>query len=189
MLDEKGLGAVIDWRHRSHDDLLFRMERLPLYDVPGQNADRAAFLGGYAPDWARKQAWYDVLAECAERGLISCRVRVFSADLTDDQLMSCHFSYPYSGRWQETRILRHGEHPVPDLLDHDYWIVEPADGDRQVLRMHYSDGGEFVGAEELPAAAHALYRDERDRAWATAQPFAAWWADHPELHREAAVAP
>lgn len=189
MLDENGLGAAIDRRYRTSGDELFRMERLPHYDVPSQNADREAFLSGDAPDWARKQKWHDTLADEVRRGLVSRRVRVFSADLTDDELMSCHFGYPYTGRYENIRVLHRGEHPVPDLLDHDYWIIEPADDDRQILRMHYTAGGAFVGAERIPSPAHAVYLDERDRAWAAAEPFATWWSRHTEMHREVATSP
>ena len=187
MLDEQGLGSAIGWHYRTSGDQLFRMERLPHYDVPTQNAFRQAFVTGSVPDWAPKRAWLDRLSEHARQGLVSRRVRVFSADLTDDELMSCHFGYPYNSRHEDIRVLHHGEHPVPDLLDHDYWIVEPAGDDRQVLRMHYSDAGTFVGADPLPASEHDAYVHERDRAWGTAEPFAAWWNRHPELHRVAAT--
>jgi len=188
MLDEHGLGEFLHAHYSRPGDQLFRMERLPLYDVPSQNADRDAFLRGVAPDWARKQAWLDELAENARRGMVSRRVRVFSAQLSDDELMSCHYGYPYIGRDQDIRVVHPGEHPVPTLLDHDYWIAEPLDGGGvHVARMHYTDGGAFVGAEPIDGPGQDVYLRERDLAWQAAEPFNTWWARHGELHRTVAT--
>lgn len=186
MLGERDLGAFIDAHYRSAGDRLFRMERLPHYDVPSQNADREAFLRGVAPDWKRKQAWLDELAVNMQRDMVSRRVRVLSALLTDDELMSCHLGYPYTGRYEDVRVLHAGEHAVAQLLDHDYWIIEPADAGAQVVRMHYSDSGMFVGAEVVPAADHTIYLAERAAAWADAEPFDSWWSRRTELHRTVA---
>lgn len=190
MLDEQGLGAYIDDHYRAPGDRLFRMERLPLYDVPSQNADREAFLDGVPPDWSRKQAWLDELAENRRRGMISRRVRILHSTLSDDELMSCHYGLPYIGRDQDIRVLRYGEHQWPDVLDHDYWIIEPADSRTHVLRMIYSDGvdgGAFVGAEPVTGRAQAQYLLERDLTWQVAEPFDGWWSRHGELHRRLAA--
>ncbi|QYN41079.1 hypothetical protein K1T35_47920 (plasmid) [Pseudonocardia sp. DSM 110487] len=186
LLDEQGLGDYIDAHYRDAGDHLFRMERLPLYDVPDQNADREAFLAGRAPDWARKQQWLDTLAEEARRGLVSRRVRIFSEQLTDDELMACHYGYPFTGRYEDVRVLHAGEHPPVQLLDHDYWVMQPAGGPVSVLRMHY-DAGRFVGASVVPPADHRLYLREQQLAWTIAEPFVQWWGRHPELHRTLAA--
>lgn len=188
MLDEQGLGAYIDDHYRAPGDRLFRMERLPLYDVPSQNADREAFLRGVEPDWTRKQAWLDELAENRRRGMISRRVRILSDPLSDDEAMSCHYGLPYIGRDQDIRVLHRGEHQWPEVLDHDYWIIEPAAGGTHVLRMVYSDGGAFLGAEPIVGDdAQRPYLLERDLTWQVAEPFDTWWARHGELHRRLAA--
>lgn len=188
LLDEQGLGEYIEARYNTPGDQLFRMERLPWYDTPAQNADRDAFLAGTAPDWARKQGWLDVLAEDARRGLVSRRVRVFSAQLSADELSACHFGYPYTGRYEDVRVLHRGEHPpVADLLDHDYWIIEPGASRPVVLRMHYTAEARFEHAAVVPAEENAVYLRERDLAWEAAEPFSVWWRRHRELHRPVAA--
>jgi hypothetical protein len=181
MLDGKGLGAYISQHYRRAGDRKDRIERLRWYNVPSQNADREAFLTGTAPDWDRKQSFLDDLAEEKARGLISNRVRIFpAAELNDDELMSCHLGYPYVGRDQDIRVLHGGEHPIPDILDHDYWI--------HVLRMHYADDGAFLGATAITdPRAQTPYLREWDVAWMDSEDFDNWWARHGELHRDQAA--
>lgn len=185
MLDEQRLNDVIDAHYSRPGDQLFRMERLPWYDVASQNADRDAWLRGRV-DTSAIEAWAGVLADDARRGLVSRRVRVLSAELTADEAMSCNVALPITSRHEYVRILRHGEHEAPQLLDHDYWVIEPAGGPVQILRMIYTDGGAFRGAVVVEPSEHEAYLRERALAWVAGEPFAAWWTRHGELHRMAA---
>lgn len=187
LLDEEGLGAFIDAHNCGRGDRLFRMERLPLYAVAQQSAELQAWRDGGEPDMAAKQPWLDVLAGEVERGMLTQRVRILSADLTDDEQRACHWGYPHVGRFEQVRVLHRGEHPTPDVLDHDYWIIHPAAGDVQVVRMDYNTAGEFVGALVVPLTEHGAYVHEQQLAWAMAEPFAAWWGRHGELHRRSAA--
>lgn len=189
MLDGKGLGAVIDQHYRRRGDRKDRVERLRWYNVPSQNADRDAFLTDTAPDWGRKQAFLDDLADERARGLISNRVRIFPGGaLNDDELMSCHLGYPYVGRDQDIRVLHRGEHAIPDILDHDYWILRPLDGPIHVLRMFYADDGGFLGATDITdPVAQTPYLREWDLSWTIAEPFDPWWSRHGEWHRRVAA--
>lgn len=189
MLDGKGMSALIRENYRRGGDRKDRVERLRWYNVPSQNADREAFLAGAAPDWTRKQAFLDDLADERARGLISNRVRIFpAAELNDDELMACHLGYPFVGRDQDIRVLHHGEHPIPDILDHDYWILRPVGRPLHVLRMHYADDGAFLGATDITdPAEQAPYLREWDLSWAIAEPFDPWWAQHGEWHRRVAA--
>lgn len=181
-LDEAALGAFIDAHYAAPGDHLFRMERLPRYAVPHQSAELERWRAGATePDWSRKRPWLDRLANEARRGLVSRRVRVFGADLSDDEIMSCHWGYVLNSEHEDIRVLRHGEHPVPDLVPQDYWIV----ADRFVLPMRYDDEGRFLGAEVADPAQLEAFRTDRDRAWGAAEPFPGWWARHSELHRAA----
>lgn len=181
-LDETALGAFIDTHYAAPGDQLFRMERLPTYGVPHQSAELERWRrGATEPDWSRKQPWLDRLADEARRGLVSQRVRVFGAELSDDELRACHWGYALNSRHEDIRVLHHGEHDVPDLLALDYWIV----ADRFAVPMHYDGDGRFLGAEVAGPDRLDVFRADRDRAWAVAEPFPAWWSRHTELHRAA----
>ena len=188
LLNENELGGFIDQHYRARGDVLFRMERLPHYAVAQQSAELQAWRNGGEPDMVAKQRWLDVLAAEVERGMLTQRLRILSADLSDDEQRACHWGYPHVGRFEDVRVLRSGEHPVPDLLDHDYWVIRPAGSDVQVVRMDYSGCGEFLGATVLPPAEHPLYLHEQHLAWANAEPFSAWWGRHGELHRRRSAA-
>ena len=132
MLDRAGLGAYIDARYHEPGDQLFRLERLTFY------ADNAATLtrwqnGETEPDWDSR--WSKTLAAERDRGLVQRRVRVLSADLSDDERASCLLAYPTNGRFEQIRVLRVGEHPMPDLPAEDYWLMRPAAGGVHVLSL------------------------------------------------------
>jgi hypothetical protein len=189
LLDEDALGAEIDRHYQGPGDLLVRVERLPLYAVSQQAAELRAWREHGKPDLAAMQPWLDVLAGEVERKMRTRRLRILSAHLTDDELRACHWGYPFVGRYEEIRVLRRGEHPVPDLLDHDYYLCRPASGGQVVIRMHYSDAGLFRGASIVPGDAHGPYNRELRVGWAIGEPFTKWWDRHNELHRPwAAVA-
>jgi hypothetical protein len=185
LLDEQALGDFIDRHYTQEGDQLFRMERLPLYDVPTQAAELRRWRSGETePNWATKQPWLDALAAERSRGLVSRRVRYFGANLSDDELCACHWGYALNCRFEDIRVLHEGEHDLPPgSLNLDYWIV----ADRYAVPMRYDAGGQFIGAEVAPATRLAEFRRDRDRAWAAAEPFADWWARHAELHRPGAA--
>jgi len=186
LLTEAELGDFIDAHYHEPGDQLFRMERLPWYHVPSQNADREAWLAGRF-DPAQVMAWATRLAAERARGMISQRLRVIGASVTDDEAMSLHAALPIISRHEEVRILRHGEHPVPAVVDHDYFVVRPAAGGVFVIAMRYTDGGAFLGAEVIPDDRHEPYLREQALGWAIGEPYADWWAAHPQLHRPTAA--
>lgn len=185
LLGEQGLGAFIDSHYRHAGDRLFRMERLPPYDVPHQAAELQRWRAGATePDWATKQPWLDALADEQRRGLVSQRVRRFGRELSEDEVRACHWGYAYNGRYEDIRVLHEGEHDVPaGLIELDYWIV----ADRYAVAMQYDAGGRFTGAQALEPDRLAEFLGDRDRAWTAAEPFAAWWARQTELHRTRAA--
>jgi hypothetical protein len=180
------LGDVIDDRHREFGDVLFHREGLPHYDVPSQNADREAWVDGrFDPEQAT--TWAARLADERSRGMVSQRLRILSADLTDDEQMSVFGALPIIGRAEEVRILRHGEHAFPTVpIDHDYWIARPADGPVLVVRMQYTDGGAFQGAVVVAPQGHGPYLRDQELLWEAGMPFAEWTAAHGDLRGRAA---
>lgn len=185
MLDVRGLGDFIDAHYQQRGDTLFRMEQLPAYSVDSDGSDWERWQAGATePTWSRKQPWLDQLRQDKANGLVSQRVRVFSEHLTDYELYACHMGYAHNAEFEDIRVLRRGEHNIPDdLVELDYWIV----GDKFVLPMTYDGRGRFIGASVLPESKVEELKRDRDRAWEAAEPFPHWWARHQELHRRMAA--
>ena len=184
LLTEEELEEFIDDHYHDGGDELFRMEQLPFFDVQHQAAELEAWRAGRDPDWSQLNSWLDVLAQERQRGLLSRRVRVLSAGLTDDEQRACNWGYPYTGKYEDIRVLRHGEHRFPPhLLGEDYWIVS----NTYVVAMHYTPTGAFEAAELLPNRDLPRYMSDQQSAWAAAEPFGQWWSRHRELHRQLAA--
>lgn len=188
LIDEDGLESYVFGRFSSPGDVLQRVERLPHYAVEHQTAEQAAWeRPDGQPDLPGKQPWFDVLAGWQADGMTVQRARILSAELTPDERRTCNWDYPYTGRWEQIRVLHRGEHPIPDVVEHDYWIIRPAAGPVAVVAMHYSPSGEFIGARPVEGIEQAPYLREWALAWAIGEPFDTWWARHGELHRRRAA--
>jgi hypothetical protein len=132
-------------------------------------------------------AWSERLADERARGMVSRRLRILSADLTDDEQMSVFGALPVIGREEEVRILRRGEHAFPTgLIEHDYWIARPADGPVLVVRMRYTDGGAFEGAVVVAPQDHGPYLRDQELLWEAGMSFTEWTAAHGDLRGRAA---
>jgi hypothetical protein len=178
-MDEAELGDYID---SLFTRTLFRLETLAFYDVDSDGTDYHRFLAGEpGPTIARKQPWLDTLAAERARGLYTHRVHILTPPLTAYLQYECEWGYAYNARaGEDIRILDLSEQPEPEaIVDHDFWLID----DRRVARMHYDRGGRFAGADVAAASDVPRYRRARDAAWAAAEPFATWWARHPEHHR------
>lgn len=178
LLDPASLGEHLGgFRHR-----LFRMETLPEYAVDSDGDDYQRWLDGAPePTWERLGRWLDVLRAERAEGKVSSRVRVLSAQLTDYERYACEFGYRYTAEaGEDIRILRRGEHVIPDaLIERDFWVID----DHQVIDMHYDEHGRFEGGEVLDSRELIPHLRTREAAWSTGEPFLAWWTRHPDLHR------
>lgn len=181
MLDLKQLGEDI----RKHfTRTLFRLETLDQYEVISDGSDVARYLAGESePDMARKGPWLEHLRDEAAHGRYRHRVHVLRGPLGDYLRYECEWGYAYNVRAGEgVRILDLAERPDPGgLVEQDFWLID----DSRVLRMHYDDNGQFVGAEVMPDEAVPRYRAARDAAWHAAEPFDQYWAAHPQYWRDA----
>lgn len=184
-MDAEALGDFIGERYNQPGDRLFRMEILPEYEVASDGDDFQRWLEcATEPTWTRKQPWLDTLRRERENGQISARVRILSEQVTDYERYACDFGYRYNGEYEDIRVLRRGEHEIPaGLITHDFWIIR----DSIVVTMYYDEHGRFEGAEVADPGELAEHLHTRDQAWTAAEPFAAWWARHPELHRKVVV--
>jgi hypothetical protein len=184
LLDVNGLGALIDAHYRAPGDTLFRMETLPEYAVDSDGDDWQRWLSGATePTWSRKRSTLDMLAREKANGQRQRRVRRFGHDLTMYERFACDFGYAFNAEHEDIRVLRDGEHDVPELLEHDYWTING----QMVVPMLYDGHGRYVGAGVLPPDRTEEYVHDEQLAWDAAEPWADWWGRHTELHRAAAA--
>lgn len=175
------LGHFILSRYAGRGDTLTRMERLPVYSVTSDGGDFEAWKAGASvPASSERTETVADLRQERANGQIRRRVRILSAALTDYERYSIEFGYLQNAEaGEDVRVLRHGEHPIPQLLDFDYWLIN----DRDLARMHYDAHGHFLGAESAPRLVREARR-EISACWEVAEPVTAWWHRHPELHRQ-----
>jgi hypothetical protein len=184
MLDEQALGDYIDSRFTRN---LFRLETLDLYDVSSNGDEYLRYVAGEVkPNLERKKPWMEHIRGEVARGAHTYRVHVVCSPLNDYLRFECEWGYVYNARAGEhIRILDLAELPRPaDLLDEDFWLIE----DREVLRMHYSDDGKYVGAEVASEELLPRYLAAKEAAWSGAVDFADYWKAHPEYWRDPSAA-
>lgn len=180
MLDTARLGELIRSRFTRH---AFRLETLDAYDVGDDGSDVARYLRGKPePDPERKGAWLARLRTEQAAGKTRQRVHVLRSPLSDYLRYECEWGYlPNVSAGEDVRILDLAERtrPVALDIDHDFWLLD----DQVVVRMHYDERGQFLGAEVLDGAELSRYRAAKDAALAFAEPFTSYWDRHPEYHR------
>ncbi|PSK96328.1 hypothetical protein CLV63_112213 [Murinocardiopsis flavida] len=178
MLTATELGDYIDTRATRS---IFRLELLDHYEVASDGGDFARYLkGDAAPMAERKRPWLAKLAAEREAGIRRQRVHVLSTPLTAYLRYECEWGYvPNAAAGEEILIIDTTEVDQPDgLVDHDFWLID----DSHAITMRYDESSRFVGAE--PVDEPDRYRCARDAAVAMAEPFASWWARHPEEWRD-----
>jgi len=179
MLTATELGEYIDARLTRS---AFRLELLDRYDVETDGVDFARYLRGEpGPTPERKGPWLDRLRREREAGILNHRVHVLRTPLNDYLRYECEWGYaPNVAAGEDVCILDLAEQPAPpQLVDHDFWLINDEHG----IRMHYDTDGRFVGAEPASVSELPRYRQARDVALAAAEPFAVWWARHPDEWR------
>lgn len=180
MLDLPQLAQVIAELHTTH---LLRVETLPYYDAASDDADYTRYLAGEpAPTAAAKEPWLARLRADTAAGRRWSRLRVVQLPLTDYLRYECEWGYTFNvAAGEDVRILE------VDLLHRymtygDFFVID----NHHVILSRYDGTGRFVGAElcdnDGPDA--GLCRTLANTAWRSAQPFAQWWAAHPQYHRD-----
>jgi hypothetical protein len=161
----------------------FRLETLDNYAVPHEADVVRRYVTGEAyteTDFAR--GWADTVAAMTARGVTYHRVHIVHSPLSEYLRYECEWGYTrYAQRGERAYILDTAEVArPPEVPDYDFWLLD----DTHAIRMLYEKDGAFLGAELLPASVLDEHRRARDAAIAAATPFEAWWAGHPEAHRE-----
>lgn len=177
LMDLATLGRFMDDNVHRRGDWRLRVEQLPTYNRT--SADFLAWQAGDPPP-AAKQHWLDELAADEAAGITHYRVRLLSEQLTDYELYACQRGYALNSRYETIKILRRGEHDIPQLLGPgDYWVVNGI-----VVPVIYRHDGTFVGGAYIGAADERAeaYRDDARRLWDAAEPWESWWRRHPEHH-------
>ena len=179
MLDERGLDEFFAAHfHRT----AFRLEVRDNYAVASDGGDFARYLAGEdLPDAARKSVWLDELRADTAAGKRWQWVHVVRGPLSDYLRYAFEWGYAVNiHAGADVRVLDLAEQPRPAAIpDEDFWLLDA----EAVLIMHYDDQGRFLGAKTAVQAELPRYRHARDAAWEAAEPFADYWARHPEFHR------
>jgi hypothetical protein len=165
----------------------FRLEVRDAYEVASDGGDFARYMAGESlPDASRKNAWLDELATDTAKGKAWQWVHVVRSPLSDYLRYEFEWGYALNiGVGADVRVLDLAERSRPaGLLDEDFWVLD----DEAALVMVYDDANRFVGAEPVAAGELARYRRAQAVAWASAQPFADYWAAHPGYRRRARAA-
>ncbi len=181
MLDLPALGAYLTKRHTRD---LFRLETLAHYDAASDDEDYHRYLrGDHAPAAAGKAAWLERLRTDTAAGRRWRRVHVVTPPLTDYLRYECEWGYTYNvAEGEDVRILDLSTSPAgAELLGAvgDFFLVD----DEHPVRMDYDETGRFRGAVPVDPALLATYQAMTAAAWTVAEPFSAWWTEHPEHHR------
>ena len=189
MMDVAETGSFLD--RAQHD--LFRLETLDAYDVASDGGDFRRYVHGEpGPDPERKGPWLRRLAEDKARGLRRRRVHVWRSPIGAYLRYECEWGYaPNAQAGEEIRVLDLAEMasplPATDVGSTfgDFWVVDSQD----VVLMHYTPTGAFLGAAVLTGPAVASYRAAQRVLWGGARDFGSWWKDHPHCHRPAGRPP
>ncbi len=166
MISEEGLAEYF----ASFTSSAFRLETLDTYRVAEEAEYFDRFLsGGEFPEEWRHNPWVRGITGTGRK---LHRVRVLAPPLSEYLRFQLSWGYPGNVRdGEEISVLDLSEHPAPDLPDHDFWLFD----EKTVLRIHYTEAGEFLGAERIDESLTAEYVEYRDRALGAAVPYTDYW--------------
>jgi hypothetical protein len=109
-------------------------------------------------------------------------VRIVRGPLTEYERYECQWGYiPLAEHGENIRILDLTDTPFPLAAIGDFSVFD----DVHAIRMHYDSDGRPLGASVVERDVE-FFVAVRDMVWQLSEPFAAWWARHPEHHREGA---
>ncbi|MET7297818.1 DUF6879 family protein [Embleya sp. NPDC005575] len=156
---------------RSFEASAFKMETRDFYDVEGERTEFRLFLdGGRMPEEWHDNPW---VREIVGAGKTMSRVHVLRSPLTDYLRFELGWGYPGNiAAGENIQIVDLTEKAVDGLPDHDFWLFD----DSRIYRMHYTDGGEFIGAAPLADESLETYRSYRDTALFHGEPYLSYWA-------------
>ncbi|WP_411079980.1 DUF6879 family protein [Streptomyces sp. cmx-18-6] len=153
----------------------FRLETRDDYGHSGNVDAYRLFLDGEPKPEGYNTDWLDEVRKHVSAGRRMYRVHVVTRPLTPYLRYELGWGYiTNSTAGEEFFILDVTEQPDPLVDVGDFWLFDST----TAAPMHYTEDGEFVGADVLSGDRAAEYAAYRDTALAHAVPFADWWAEH-----------
>jgi hypothetical protein len=171
------LGRFVTEHYRR--DVL-RVETRQRYDTESERDDLRRYLAGEpTPSGAGDTPWIRQLRAHAAAGRSWRVLHAVRQPLSDYLRYECEWGYVHNAAaGQSIRIaeLTDADEQLGDLL-----VVDGA----HVFRYRYDEADRFVDAEQVTDRGDvARCLDLLERSWSTAEPFASWWAAHPQYHRD-----
>lgn len=166
MLTGEDFGRLFETFERT----AFRLETLAVYDVEDEQQEFEDFLSGkpMPPEWA-DNPWVRSMTDLGKQ---VARVHVLRSPLSD-YLRFELAAYPGNIKAGESiGIIDLAQREVAGIPDHDFWLFD----DAEAYRMHYTEAGQFIGAELLADDRLDEYRRYRDAALTHAVPFSEYRA-------------
>jgi hypothetical protein len=172
------LAEMFAWITERHTFHLLRVENRARYSAGSDGEDFRRYMRGEA-DPTEGKSWQDhIRADTAARKTWTKLHIVHGPRLSDYERYEFDWGFRYTvDAGEQVRILQVGQ---DDLVDFpDFWVV-----DRQhVVVSIYDSSDRFTGARIVTGPDAATYRALAQVLWHDAQPFAAWWEQHPHEHR------
>jgi hypothetical protein len=146
------------WWLQNFQRSAFRLETLPVYSVPQEEAWFAEWQrSGQLPELTpANDSWLRLVQEACRAGKRMQRVHVVTPPLSDYLRFEFTTQIPSVDCGEDCRIAEasHVQQAVGQLSD--YWLMD----ETVAIRLHYDDEGRFLGMEQVEDV--VLYRRQRD---------------------------
>lgn len=150
--------ADLAWWLQHFKRTAFRLETLPVYDVPQEAEMVAAFCRGEDVRLPDDHPWLERVRAATRAGKAMQRVRVVSHPLSDYLRFELSL-YPKSVEaGEDVQIATRDDHPELEVCTHDFWLFD----DEVVVTLEYDTGGRFLGIKTEQDLDH--YRHLRELA-------------------------
>jgi hypothetical protein len=148
----------LGWWLQNFQRSAFRLETLPVYSVPQEEAwfaewQRSGKLPELTPD---NDSWLKLVTEACRAGKQMQRVHLVTPPLSDYLRFEFATQIPSVDCGEDCRIAEASH--VQQLVSHlgDYWLMD----ETVAVRLRYDNEGRFLGTEQVEDV--VLYRRQRD---------------------------